>query len=78
LHFNPRLASAIGRRLPPLASLHFPYVAPADPEWTAYAIAAQEAFSIWRRAAMADLVYVVLGLAFFALMTLYAAACDRL
>ena len=27
---------------------------------------------------MADVVYIVVGLAFFALMALYAAACDRL
>jgi hypothetical protein len=29
-------------------------------------------------AAMADIVYVVVGLLFFALMGLYAVACDRL
>jgi hypothetical protein len=33
---------------------------------------------IWRRFAMADVVYVVLGLLFFGLMGLYATACNRL
>jgi hypothetical protein len=33
---------------------------------------------IWRRLAMADVVYVVLGLLFFGLMGLYATACSRL
>jgi hypothetical protein len=37
-----------------------------------------DARSIWRRRAMADVVYVVLGLLFFALMGLYATACNRL
>jgi hypothetical protein len=32
----------------------------------------------WRRFAMADLVYVVLGLLFFGLMGVYALACNRL
>jgi hypothetical protein len=31
-----------------------------------------------RRRAMADIVYVVIGLLFFALMAIYAVACDRL
>jgi hypothetical protein len=31
-----------------------------------------------RRFAMADLIYVVLGLLFFGLMGLYATACSRL
>ena len=30
------------------------------------------------RRAMADIVYVVIGLLFFALMAVYAVACDRL
>jgi hypothetical protein len=30
------------------------------------------------RRVMADLVYVVIGLLFFALMAIYAVACDRL
>jgi hypothetical protein len=34
--------------------------------------------SIWRPRAMADVIYLFLGLAFFGLMALYASACDRL
>jgi hypothetical protein len=34
--------------------------------------------SIWSPRAMADVIYLVLGLAFFGLMALYAVACDRL
>jgi hypothetical protein len=59
-------------------SLHFPYSAAGDPEWTAYAAWAQNGPSIWRRFAMADIVYLVLGLLFFGLMAAYANACDRL
>jgi hypothetical protein len=33
---------------------------------------------IWRRHAMADFVYLAIGLLFFALMTVYANACSRL
>jgi hypothetical protein len=33
---------------------------------------------IWRRRAMADLVYLALGLLFFGLMGAYAIACNRL
>jgi hypothetical protein len=38
----------------------------------------KNAAPIWRRCAMADVVYLVLGLLFFALMSAYAIACDRL
>ncbi len=56
----------------------FPYAPPSNAEWIAYAISAQDPASIWRSRAMADVIYLVLGLAFFGLMALYASACDRL
>jgi hypothetical protein len=38
----------------------------------------KNAAPIWRRFAMADFVYLALGLLFFGLMAAYANACDRL
>jgi hypothetical protein len=49
-----------------------------NPEWTAYAHPAQEPRLNSESRAMADVIYLVLGLAFFGLMALYASACDRL
>ena len=60
------------------ASLRFPYAPPRDDEWIAYGLPAKGRGAIWRHCAMADVIYLALGLAFFGLMGLYAFACGRL
>jgi hypothetical protein len=60
--------------------LQFPYAWTGLPALIAYRLRAQERRVEFqrRRRAMADIVYVVVGLLFFALMGVYAVACDRL
>jgi hypothetical protein len=62
-----------------LPSLHFPYAAQLNSELKLYAHRALlHSDTLEARFAMADLVYVILGLLFFALMGAYANACNRL
>jgi hypothetical protein len=62
-----------------LPSLHFPYAAKPNSELKLYAHRALLHPDILEaRFAMADLIYVILGLLFFALMGAYANACSRL
>ena len=68
----------VRKKNPPRLSLCFPYFGSAASEWTAYTRRAQERpFSI-RSAAMADLIYLSVGILFLGLMGAYAIACDRL
>ncbi|MGD0721708.1 MAG: hypothetical protein ABR970_11770 [Roseiarcus sp.] len=66
------------RVCPPVRPLRFPYAPPCDPEWIAYGLPEHNWASFRRLCAMADVIYLVLGLAFFGLMGLYAVACGRL
>jgi hypothetical protein len=66
---------AFSRPAPPL---RFPYAAATNPEWTAYALLAQERAVNLEISSMADLIYLALGVLFFALMGVYAEACRRL
>jgi len=58
--------------------LCFPYAATLKAILIAYRLLAQKATVKTERWAMADVIYLVIGIVFFVLTGFYAAACDRL
>jgi hypothetical protein len=65
---------------PCLRSLHFPYGEATIPALIAYRLRREKSRVEFVKSAhaMADVIYIVLALAFLALMSVYALACDRL
>jgi hypothetical protein len=58
--------------------LFFPYGSLSTPALIAYGDGGHKRRQRWRRVAMADVIYLTAGILFFAVMGVYAHACNRL